>query len=94
MNHLGVQLLALLAFGVLALAMERHQESVFGRLLARRSTRCLRLAGWLLLALALFVAIRGQGWGLGLVSYSGHTSLAAGLVLGVLIARERRGTRR
>jgi hypothetical protein len=90
MNHLAVLLLSLLAFGALALAMNRHQQTVFGRRLATRITRCLRLGGWSVLALALLAAIRGQGWALGLVSYSGHTTLAAGLIYGALIVNERR----
>ena len=51
MNHLGVQLLSLLAFGALALAMDRHQEDIFGRALAPGRVRTLRAAGWLALGL-------------------------------------------
>lgn len=94
MNHLAVILLALAAFGAMAVAMERHQEDVFDRLLAPRTTRCLRLVGWSGLALALLLAVRGQGWALGLVSFSGHTSLAAALVFGALIVHGRRKARR
>lgn len=90
MNHLGVLLIALLGFGALALAMDRHQRNVLGRRLATRSVRCLRLFGWTLLVLALTLAVRGQGWALGLVAYCGHASLAAGLVFGALVAIERR----
>ena len=70
--------------------MERHQEALFHRQLSLRATRGLRIAGWLGLLAALAVAVRSQGWSLGLVSYSGHTSLGAGLVYGALIAFERR----
>ncbi|MBV7486277.1 DUF3325 domain-containing protein [Bordetella sp. BOR01] len=94
MNHLAVQLLSLLAFGALALAMERHQEDFFERPLSPTTTRWLRLTGWLALVLALLAAILGQGWALGLVSYSGHTSLAAGLVFATLLVWQRRKTRR
>jgi len=90
MNHLGVLLISLLGFGALALAMDRHQRNVFRYRLTTRVTRSLRLFGWSLLALALAVAVQGQGLALGLVSYSGHTSLAAGLVFGALVAIERR----
>ena len=89
MNHLLMLALALVAFGALALAMDRHQPTVFGRRLPPARTRWLRLAGWCGLALCLIVAVRSQGWALGLVSFSGHTSLAAGLVLAALIATER-----
>lgn len=94
MSHLAVMLLSLLAFSMLALAMERHQENLFGRLLAPATTRRLRLIGWSALALALLAAVQEQGWALGLVSFSGHTSLAAGLVLAALIVYEHRKTRR
>jgi hypothetical protein len=90
MNHLEILLLSLLAFGALALAMDRHQRNLFGRRLASGATRCLRWGGWGTLALALLIAVRSQGWILGLVSYSGHASLAAGLVYVALIATERR----
>ena len=86
MNQLIVLLLCLLAFGALALAMERHQQDLFRRSLLARTTRWLRVTGWSALVLALFVVVRGQGWALGLVSFSGHTSLGAGLVFGVLLA--------
>ena len=90
MNHLTVFVLCLLAFAALALAMERHQESLFGRALASGRTRSLRIAGWGALALALLVVVRAQGWALGLVSYSGHTSLAAGIVFSALLVYKRR----
>jgi len=90
MNHLGIMLLSLLAFGALALAMDRHQRNVVGHRLAPSATRCLRWSGWGAFALALLLAVRSQGWGLGLVSFSGHTSLAAGLVYAALIVNERR----
>ncbi|MCD2513199.1 DUF3325 domain-containing protein [Comamonas endophytica] len=76
----------------LAAATERQQALWFGRLLSARSTRWLRATGWLLLLLCLAGAVRGWGWSFGLVAYTGHTSLAAGLVyLGLILgAREGR----
>lgn len=92
--HLLVFLLCLLAFGALALATDRVQGDLFRRELAPGATRRLRLLGWATLLVALGVLLRAQGWGLGLVSYSGHTSLAAGLVLLALILLDRRRARR
>lgn len=89
MNHLAIFVPSLLGFAALALAMERHQEDLFGRTLSPRATRALRTGGWLVLLIALAVAVRSQGWSLGLVSYSGHTSLGAGLVYGALVALQR-----
>ncbi|NYT79738.1 DUF3325 domain-containing protein [Alcaligenaceae bacterium] len=91
MIHPVLLLLALGAFASLALATERQQETVFRRSLPARTTRVLWFAGWALLLVALFVAVRSQGWSFGLVSYSGHTSLAAGLVFVGLVVLGRRG---
>lgn len=94
MTHSLTLLLCVLAFAALALALERHQGAVLGRLLPARISRALRWTGWCGLALALCVIVHRQGYALGLVSYSGHTSLAAGLVYVALIAVERRRGRR
>ena len=90
MTHLGIWLVSLLGFGALALAMDRNQRNVLGQRLTKRATLSLRLFGWSSLMLALALAVHGQGWALGLVSYSGHTSLAAGLVFGTLVVIDRR----
>jgi hypothetical protein len=90
MIHLLTLLICLLGFIALALAMDRQQDEFFGRALPQRTTRRLRLLGSALLLLALGVITAAQGWGMGLVSYSGHTSLAAGVVYGVLILWGRR----
>lgn len=94
MTHLLVLLLCTLGFAALALAMERHQEDLFGHALASTATRWLRVTGWAALGLALVVIVKAQGWSVGLVSYSGHTSLGAGLVFGALVVVERRRSRR
>lgn len=82
------------AFACLALAMERHQAMLFGAALALMATRALRVAGWLGLLVALWLAVAAQGWALGLVWYSGCTSLAAGVVYGLLITYEQRAAAR
>ncbi|MDQ8020519.1 MAG: DUF3325 domain-containing protein [Moraxellaceae bacterium] len=89
MSHLLTFLSSLAGFVALAMAMSRHQREVFGKALAQPATRRWRLAGWACLLLALVVVVFREGWGLGLVLYSGHTSLAASLVLGALVVRER-----
>ena len=94
MTHLTAFLLSTLGFAALALAMERHQEDLFGHALATTATRWLRVAGWAALALALVVTVQAQGWSVGLVSYSGHTSLGAGIVFGALVVAERTRSRR
>ncbi|MDM0047252.1 DUF3325 family protein [Variovorax dokdonensis] len=90
MSHLAIFVPCLLGFALLALAMDRHQEALFKTALPARATLGLRLGGWIGLLLGLFVAVRAQGWSLGLVSYSGHTSLCAGVVFVVLLLLQRR----
>ncbi|OWT73560.1 MULTISPECIES: DUF3325 domain-containing protein [unclassified Achromobacter] len=90
MIHLWTLLISVAAFAALAFAMDRHQEDLFGRALSARVTRLLRILGWTGLLLALWVIVGRQGWGLGLVSYSGCTSLAAGLVFLALVVHDRR----
>lgn len=87
--HAAALALCLLGFTALALASARPQDDLFGQALAADRTRALRLAGWATLVLALIALVRVQGWAMGLVSFSGHTSLAAGLVWGGLIVQAR-----
>ena len=94
MSHLAILLLCVFGFAALAVVMERHREDLFGRPMVPATARSLRVAGWAALLLALAVAVRAQGWALGLVSYSGHTSLSAALVFGLLIVQARRKGRR
>lgn len=82
-------LLCVFAFACLAMAMARHQQTVFGRTLPGAGTRCFRGAGWVALLIALWLAVADRGWALGLVGYGGSTSVAAGIVYGALIVRER-----
>lgn len=94
MTHLAVFLLSTLGFTALALAMERQQEDLFGRSLPTAATLRLRAAGWAALALAMAVSVEARGWGVGLVSFSGHASLGAGLVFGALVVAGRAGAGR
>lgn len=94
MVHAATFLVCLVAFAALALGTERQQDDLFGQPLAPRATWRWRLMGWGALLLALAIIVQAQGWGMGLVSYSGHTSLAAGIVLGALIVHSRTRGRR
>lgn len=89
MSHWVALVLCLAGFAALALATDRQQHEILGRALERRATLGLRTAGWVALALGLAVLVARSGWALGLVVFSGMTSLAAGVVYGVLIARAR-----
>lgn len=89
--HLLAALLCLGGFAVLAAATERQQQGLLGRDLPRAMSRALRIMGAILLLVALAVLVGNEGWGMGLVMYSGHTSLAAGCVYSALIMLARRG---
>ncbi len=90
MVHALLFVLSLAGFICLALAMERHQRDLCGHAFARRRSRQWRIAGWALLLLALATAVLAQGVGFGLASLSGHTSIAAGVVVLALMLRARR----
>lgn len=89
MNHLVAFLLSLAGFAALASATHRQQRDLFGKALGATRTRILRLAGWAALLGALGVLVAEFGWGLGLVMFSGHTSLAAGVIVCGLIGYAR-----
>lgn len=85
MIHLVALVLSLTGFAALACAARRQQRDLFGGSLGSAATQGFRLAGASALLGALAVLVAWHGWGLALVMYSGHTSLAAGIVGAVLI---------
>ncbi|MBI5130432.1 MAG: DUF3325 family protein [Rhodopseudomonas palustris] len=85
MMHAVAQALCLIGFAALALATRRPQHEIIGRSLPRGPVSTLRLAGAAALLIALAVLVEGKDWGLGLVAFSGHTTLAAAIVYGALI---------
>ncbi|SPB13747.1 hypothetical protein NOV72_01011 [Caballeronia novacaledonica] len=89
MTHFLCIVFCVMAFTFLAVSMDRHQMNLFGGELRAGQSRGFRIAGWCGLVLALRFIVGDEGWALGLVTYSGCTSLAAGLVYGGLIAYER-----
>ncbi|MCE4058693.1 DUF3325 domain-containing protein [Pandoraea sputorum] len=89
MSHFVTFALCLAGFAALAMSTERQQEAFFKTVSPAR-TRNGRIVGWTALAVALGATVMHQGWGFGLVNYSGQTSMAAGLVYLTLILAERR----
>ncbi|WP_022720081.1 DUF3325 family protein [Rhodopseudomonas sp. B29] len=85
MSHAVVQALCLAGFAALALATRRLQRDAFGSPLRPAVTLALRSGAAALLLLSLAVLVTWQGWGVGLVMFSGHTTLAAALVYCALI---------
>ena len=90
MSHLAALLLSIIGFAALALVNERQQHELFDRALPARQTRLLGTFATLALLAVLAGLVSRWGWSLGLVMFSGHTSLAAGIILIALIIRERR----
>src|SRR5690606_32366049 len=91
--HLLAAFFCLAGFAALAIATERQQHALFGRSCSPLARRGLRTGGAGLLLGALAWLVDDQDWGLGLVAYSGHTSLAAGGVYCALILAARQGRR-
>ena len=89
MNHLLAFVLCLAGFIALAFAMRRQQRDIIGRSLRSVTTYVLRAAGACALLLALGILVAQKGWSFGLVMFSGHTSIAAGIVLCALIGYAR-----
>lgn len=89
MSHVCAFILCLLGFAVLAAATDRQQRDLLGRSLPQRVVRTLRVGGIFVLVLAMTVLVVAQDWGLGLVMFSGHTTLAAGITYCSLIASGR-----
>ncbi|CAM0122585.1 DUF3325 domain-containing protein [Stenotrophomonas geniculata] len=89
MIHVILFVLSLAAFSCLALAMERHQRDVLHRILSAQAVQQLRAVGWALLVFSAVFAMRALGVGSGLAALSGHTSVAAGVVVLAMVAHGR-----
>ena len=75
MSHLLAFVLCLAGFAALAFAMRRQQRDIIGRSLRSTTTYVLRVRRRLRSAVALGVLVAWKGWSLGLVMFSGHTSI-------------------
>jgi hypothetical protein len=91
-THLAAFALCLAGFAALAFATD-HQQAVLPRPLPASMRRGVRVAGSCALLAALMVLVARQGWALGLVMFSGHTSVTAGFVYLALIGFSRRSQR-
>lgn len=89
MTHLLAFALCLAGFAGLALTAARQQRSLFAQPLGASAITVARGAAWAALGVALALLVSAHGWGLGLVMFSGHTSLAAGVVHIALIGWSR-----
>lgn len=77
MLHLILLPLASAGFVSLCAGLPRYQSSLLNRKLSPKATRFLRLAGWLLLAGMVAIAIMGFGAGRGLVLSAGYATIGA-----------------
>ena len=77
MTTLATLLLSLAGFAALAASMTKHHRDLFGMAPPRGRKRALTASGWLLLAAALFPAIKDQGVSVGIVLWLGVTTVAA-----------------
>jgi len=89
MSHLLPFALCLAGFTALAFAVRRQQRDILGRTLRLTTTYFLRVAGACALLFALGILLAEKGWSIGLVIFSGHTSIAAGIVLCGFIGQAR-----
>lgn len=92
MTHLLAFALCLAGFVALACAIQRQHRDLFKSPLSRTTKYVLRTVGTCFLLLALAVLVGWRGWSLGLVMFSGHTSIAAGFVFCILAAYAGRRT--
>jgi uncharacterized protein DUF3325 len=89
MSHLLALALCLAGFAALAFATRRQQRDVVGRSLRTETTYALRVFGTCALMFALAILVAWHGWSLGLVMFSGHTSIIAGVVYCSLLGYSR-----
>lgn len=74
-------LLCVAGFASMALAMSKHQREVLGRVQGPGRQMALRLGGWGLLCLALWLCLETWGVSIGLVSWTGLLTVAAIVVV-------------
>ena len=71
-------------FTALCLSMDRHHRDLLGGKPSPRRRQVLKVGGWLLLLVSLWVALALKGWALGLVQWSA-VLMASGLALVLLM---------
>lgn len=89
MMHAVIFLLALAGFGLLLIAMQRHQQDWFHCKLPPMCGRALRLSGFTVLALAFVLAGNGLGWAYGTVIWFGWVTIGSGLATAANAGRRR-----
>lgn len=67
---LAAGLLSYAGFSALCLAMERHHQDLLGHKPSSQRRMQWRVAGWVLLAVSLWVCVATSGWSMGLVRWT------------------------
>lgn len=88
MIHIATALLSVGGFGLLFLAMARHQQDWLRRKLPDAQSRQMRQTGFALLGIAFLIAGLGLGWGYGAVAWFGWLSAGAVTVVTLNCNRE------
>ncbi|MDE1164979.1 MAG: DUF3325 domain-containing protein [Pseudomonas sp.] len=86
---LAAALLCYAAFTALCLSMERHHTELLGHTPSLARRRLLKAAGWGLLAVSLWAALRDIDWGMGLVHWVAALMGSAVLLVWLLPYRPR-----
>jgi hypothetical protein len=81
--------LAVAAFGSLALSMHKHHCNLFGAPPSHARAVAFRAIGWTLLAGSITPCVAASGWSVGTVLWFGLLTIAA-LVVALLLAYQRR----
>lgn len=89
MIDLIVLLLCLAGFGLLLIALPRHQQDWMRRKLTAAVSRHCRQAGFAFTGLALLLSVADEGWARGTVIWVGWLTAAAMIVVTVQMNRER-----
>lgn len=77
MIHVLTLALCVAGFGLLLMAMGRHQQDWLRRKLPAATTRKMRRGGFALLAMAFFACGSGFGWAYGTLAWCGWLTVSA-----------------
>ncbi|MEB2871689.1 DUF3325 domain-containing protein [Pseudomonas rhizosphaerae] len=86
---LSAGLLSYAGFSALCLAMDRHHQEVLGRRPSPARKVQLRVAGWALLGLSLWISVISAGWAMGLVRWTAVLMSSAVFLVWLLPYRPR-----
>lgn len=86
---LSAGLLSYAGFSALCMAMDRHHQEMLGRRPSTSRKVQLRVAGWALLGLSLWISVISAGWAMGLVRWTAVLMSSAVFLVWLLPYRPR-----